>query len=78
MTNNIRRRIAEHKTKAFKSTFTKRYNCDHLLYYEEQPTFEDAIRREQDIKHLRREYKMQLITRINPDLVDLAGKWRIS
>jgi len=73
MTNDIHRRIFEHKMKVFRNAFSRRYNCDHLLYYEERHTAEDALRREYDVKHLSRENKMQLIKKVNPGLVDLAA-----
>jgi putative endonuclease len=75
LTNDIHRRISEHKSKVFKSAFTRRFNVDQLLYYEEVAGFKGAIAREQEIKKLHRQYKMQLIMRINPALADLAADW---
>ncbi|MEI9921536.1 MAG: GIY-YIG nuclease family protein [Bacteroidota bacterium] len=74
-TNDIQRRIFEHKTKVFKDAFTRRFNVDRLMYYEMRDTYKDAIAREQEVKHLRREYKMQLIRRMNPGMVDLSIRW---
>jgi putative endonuclease len=75
LTNDIQRRMFQHKTKFFPKAFTAMYNCDNLLYYEVRTDFKDASMREQEIKRLRREYKMQLITGINPNLIDLARDW---
>jgi putative endonuclease len=75
MTNDIRRRLFEHKNKLFRHAFTRRFNCNQLLYYERRNSFDDAIRREQDVKRLDRPYKMQLIKTINPKMVDLAADW---
>ena len=75
LTNDIRRRTFEHKTKVYRTAFTRRYNCDHLLYYEKRDSLDDAIHREQELKRLHRPYKMQLIMRDNPKLIDLAAEW---
>lgn len=48
-TNNIERRVSEHKTKRNKG-FTNKYNCDRLVYYEEFGYVLDAIAREKRIK----------------------------
>ena len=75
MTNDIHRRLFEHKNKIFKDSFTKRFNVDHILYGEEQPTWEAAINREQEIKKVHRQYRIQLIEKLNPGLVDPAAGW---
>jgi putative endonuclease len=49
VTNNIERRVHEHKTK-FNKGFTNKYNCDRLVYYEEFGWIQDAIAREKRIK----------------------------
>jgi len=75
LTNDIRRRIKEHKSKVYKRSFTRKYNCDQLLYYEERDSLKDAIHREQEIKRLDRVYKKQLINAKNPTWKDLAADW---
>jgi len=72
-TNNIARRVYEHKNKHHKG-FTKKYNVTKLVYYE---LFEDAklaIKREKTLKNLVRRRKDELINNINPEWKDLYGK----
>ena len=70
VTNNLVRRIYEHKTKAV-SGFTSRYNVTRLVWFEcyDDPT--NAIVREKDIKKWRRDWKIRLIEEENPDWADL-------
>ena len=71
MTNNIVRRVYEHKNKLIDG-FTKKYNIIKLVYYE---TFQDvrlAIEREKEIKKWRREKKNKLVQTINPEWRDLS------
>lgn len=56
------------------SGFTKKYNVDQLIYYEEFCTTEEALAREKQIKNYRREKKNQLIQRVNPTWADLYEK----
>lgn len=75
MTNNIQRRIAEHKGKVNKS-FTQRYNCDKLVYFEEFSTPMQAIVREKFLKkRFTRKMKEDLINSINPEWKDLSEEW---
>jgi putative endonuclease len=65
----------EHKGKIRKS-FTQRYNCDRLVYYEEFATPIEAIRREKYLKKkFTRRMKEGLINLSNPEWKDLSGKW---
>ena len=68
VTNNLARRLYEHSEniKLKKNTFAGRYNCRHLLYYEEFTWILEAIAREKEIKGWRREKKLELIKTINP------------
>lgn len=75
LTNDIRRRTFEHRTKKYRNAFTAKFNCDKLMYYEECDSLEYAIQRERDVKRLDRVYKMQLIMRLNPTLKDLSEGW---
>jgi putative endonuclease len=70
ITNDLARRVSEHKNKTFKG-FTARYNVDRLVYFEtfEQP--DAAILREKQLKRWRREWKVQLIEKGNPGWDDL-------
>jgi putative endonuclease len=70
MTDDLHRRVAEHKTKAIKG-FTSKYGCDKLVWFEEHDTREDAFRRERRIKEWRRSWKLLLIEKDNPTWTDL-------
>ena len=71
LTNNIRRRVWEHKTGLIEG-FTHRYNIDTLVYVESFGDVDSAIAREKQIKNWRREKKLRLINQENPDLRDLS------
>jgi putative endonuclease len=66
VTNNLERRVFEHKSKLL-SGFTKKYNIDRLIYFEEFQDIKDAIVREKQIKGMTREKKITLIHALNPD-----------
>ncbi len=69
-TNDLYRRISEHKNKLVKS-FTSRYNVDKLVYYEIYADAESAIYRERQIKAGSRQKKIDLINNFNPEWKDL-------
>ncbi len=73
MTNNLIRRITEHKEEKIEG-FSKRYGLHRLIYYEyyEHPVY--AIQREKQIKSGSREQKVRLIESINPKWNDLFEK----
>jgi putative endonuclease len=73
VTNNIARRIAEHRNN--ESSFTARYKCHYLVYYEIFTNVLHAIAREKQLKNWKRQWKIELIRKDNPDLVDLAKDW---
>jgi putative endonuclease len=70
MTNNLIRRIHEHKEKLVEG-FTKRYSLTKLVYYEVAETAEAAITREKQIKGGSRQDKISLIKTMNPKWLDL-------
>jgi len=70
VTNNLVRRIYEHKHKLVKG-FTEKYNLDQLIYYEVTDSPLSAIEREKQIKDYRRSKKLDLIIRQNPAQNDL-------
>ena len=74
VTNNLQRRIAEHKIGAIPG-YTQLYKCDRLLYFEEYQNIETAIAREKELKGWKRERKENLIATQNPHRVDLASDW---
>ena len=71
VTNNLPRRIYEHKAKLVDS-FTKRYNLNKLVYYEVFDQVEYAILREKQIKGGSRAKKIALIIAMNPKWLDLS------
>ncbi len=71
MTNNLQRRVYEHKQKLVKG-FTSKYSVDKLLYHEMYETAEDAINREKQLKKWRRDKKVHLIEKMNPTWKDLS------
>ena len=70
VTNNIERRIYEHKNKIIPG-FSSKYNCTQLVFYEEYRDVNDAIAREKQLKKWNRSKKIHIITTKNPDWVDL-------
>lgn len=64
-TDDLGRRVYEHKTKAFRG-FTARYGCDRLVWYEAHDTRESAFLRERRLKAWRRSWKLLLIEEANP------------
>jgi putative endonuclease len=73
VTNNLRIRLSQHKENNAigNKTFAAKYHAVYLLYYEKFTWIQEAIAREKEIKHWRREKKIELIKTINPDLVFL-------
>ena len=67
VTNDLKRRLQEHKEKINPKSFTSRYNVEFLLYYEHFTWIQLAIAREKEIKDLKRDKKEILINTINPD-----------
>jgi len=74
VTNNLERRLYEHKNKLVKG-FTEKYNVNKLVYFEETQDVTAAIAREKEIKKWRREKKNQLVNRVNPNWKDLSSGW---
>ena len=70
MTNDLKRRVFEHKEKLIEG-FTKRYNLTKLVYYEVAATAEAAITREKQLKAGSRQKKVKLIEGMNKTWVDL-------
>ncbi|MBI5035084.1 MAG: GIY-YIG nuclease family protein [Chloroflexi bacterium] len=74
VTNNLERRVSEHKQKLIEG-FTKRYNITLLVYYEVFSDIREAIAREKQVKDWRREKKIALIESMNPEWKDLSAEW---
>ena len=71
VTNSLDRRIYEHKTGGVEG-FTKEYNVNKLVYFEETRSIYDAIRREKQLKNWHRQWKINLIESVNPNWKDLT------
>ena len=70
VTNNLVRRVFEHKTDAIDG-FTKRYAVHALVWFEATDSIEAAIVREKQLKNWKRDWKVDLIETSNPDWNDL-------
>ena len=70
VTNDLVRRVAEHRLKQVES-FTKKYELDRLVYFEQFDDAENAIRREKRLKNWNRDWKIRLIEEHNPNWDDL-------
>ncbi len=73
MTNNLVRRLHEHRTHAVKG-FTEKYNVHKLVYFEETADVHVAMAREKEIKKWRREKKNALVIQANPEWCDLGNE----
>jgi len=73
VTNNLQRRIHEHKEKLVEG-FTKKYNVTKLVYYEIADSVESAILREKQIKAGSRQKKIELIKSMNKEWQDLEDE----
>ena len=70
VTNNLIKRIHQHKEK-YTESFTKKYNCNKLVYFEIYQDINQALEREKYIKKKKRDFKNSLVNSINPNWLDL-------
>ena len=70
VTNDLIRRIAEHRLKLAKG-FTKKYEVSNLVYFEQFDDAENTIKRERQLKKWNRAWKIRLIEELNPNWDDL-------
>jgi putative endonuclease len=73
MTNDLRRRVAQHQQKLVEG-FTQKYNVTRLVYYEMTEDVHAALAREKQIKAWRRSKKVALIEAVNPTWKDLSSE----
>jgi putative endonuclease len=73
ITNNLVRRVYEHKNK-INSGFTNKYNLYKLVYFDYSGDVNAAIAHEKRVKKWRRQWKLDLITKFNPTWEDLYNK----
>lgn len=71
VTSNLFSRVAEHRNKIYPNSFTAKYNCNKLVYFEMFTTIEEAIAMEKRLKKWNRAWKNQLIEKNNPLWEDL-------
>ncbi len=74
VTNNLYRRMDEHKRGSIKG-FTQKYKVNRLVYYDETTQIAYAIEKEKQIKGWLRSKKINLIESVNPEWVDLSEGW---
>ena len=72
ITNDLQRRLYEHKTGVTNNSFSKKYHLYKLIWFDEFNSPEDAIVIEKKVKDMRREKKLIFIKDKNPLLVDLS------
>ena len=72
ITNDLPRRVEEHKSKLISKSFTAKYNVEKLVFYESTTDVESAIAREKQIKAGSRAKKLLLIEEMNPQWRDLS------
>jgi putative endonuclease len=75
VTNNIQRRIFEHRTGKDPGSFTWQYQCWTLVHFEPFKYVNQAIAREKQLKNWKREWKEALIAKENPTWSDLSKDW---
>ncbi len=72
VTNDLPRRMLQHKNKLVDG-FTKKYNVDKLVYFEQTENVMSALEREKQLKNWHRDWKINLINNFNPEWKDLAN-----
>ncbi len=78
VTDNIDERVKEHKLKIYQKSFTAKYNCDKLVYFEAFENGDKAVKREKQFKKWKRDWKIQLIEEMNPSWMDLSMNWNLN
>ena len=74
VTNDLVRRVYEHKNHIVKNSFSDRYNLEFCIYYEEFAYFDLAIKREKELKKWNRQKKEELINKKNPEWKELVNE----
>lgn len=78
VTDNIEERVKEHKLKLYPKSFTAKYNCNKLVYFEEFNKGAEAALREIQFKKWKRNWKIQLIEEMNASWMDLSMNWNLN
>ena len=71
-TKDLPQRVFRHDSGYYPNAFTKKYNVNILVYYEEHPNEDSAKNREKRIKKWNREWKIKLVSDFNPNWHDLG------
>ena len=71
VTNDLARRVIEHRSRVHPGSFTARYNLDRLVWHEAHSSIKAAIAREKQLKDWKRAWKEELINGVNPEWRDL-------
>ena len=75
VTNDIERRVLEHKQKFSSKSFTTKYQVNQLMWFETHNDINEAIQREKLIKKWKRKWKCELIEKDNAEWNDLSKAW---
>ncbi len=75
--SDLERRLYEHKNSLYSKSFTSKYKVFKLVYYEEHNDMHEAFDREKCIKKWYREWKIELIEKLNPEWKDLSKDFGI-
>ena len=74
-TSDLHARLIEHRSRANSKSFTAKYDCHRLVWYEAFETLGDARARENAIKRYKRQWKIELIEANNPDWREILLDW---
>ena len=75
VTGNLQIRVHEHKSGTNPDSFTDKFNCTKLVYFETYDYIDLAIEREKKLKRWNRAWKNALVNEGNPQWMDLSAKW---
>ena len=78
MTDDLPRRVAQHKNRTFENAFTARYTFDRLVYYESATDKHAAAMGEKRIKNWPRAKRVALVQTMNPNWDDLSARWDLA
>ena len=78
VTDNLLERVKEHKLKIYPNSFTVKYNCHKLIYFEEWEDGFEATVREKQLKKWKRDWKVNLIEDMNPAWMDISLNWNFN
>jgi putative endonuclease len=74
VTSDLYSRVIQHKEKCYSNSFTSKYNCNKLVYFEMSPSIEEAIAEEKRLKKWNRDWKIKLVSGKNPQWIDLFSE----